>query len=330
MMSVEKILSQEEIDALLRGMENGEVNTASERPDRSGVISFDFTNQDRIIRGRMPTLEIINDHFCRLFRNNLSSALRKTIDVSSRGIEMKKFGEFIKTLPVPSSLHIFRMDPLRGYAILAVEAKLVFTLLDVFFGGSGKGTYRVEGRDFTAIESRLIHKVVAMIFSDMAKAWNSVHSVTFQHVRSEINPQFVSIVPPSDLVINIAFGVELEPFTGLFTVCVPYAIIEPVKDKLYSGFQSEQLEADRSWVTRFLDCLQEAEVEVKVELGKGKVMVQDLLRWKEGDILPLNQEVLEPLVVQVEGVPKFIGRPGICSGNKAIQIEKRARPVRIE
>ncbi|MBM4349425.1 MAG: flagellar motor switch protein FliM [Thermodesulfobacteriota bacterium] len=322
---MEKILCQEEIDALLRGMENGDVSTAPESPDRSGINRYDFNNQDRVIRGRMPTLEIINDHFCRLFRNSLSSDLRKTIDVGSRGNEMKKFGEFIKTLPVPSSLHVFRMDPLRGYAILAIEAKLVFTLLDVFFGGSGKGTYRVEGRDFTAIESRLIQKVATMIFSDMEKAWNVIHPITFQHVRSEINPQFVSIVPPSDLVINITFGVELEQFTGMITFCIPYANIEPIKNRLYSGFQSEQLEVDQTWVSRFLERLQSAEVEVKVELGKSKVMVQDLLRWKEGDVLSLNREVSDPLVVQVQGVPKFLGKPGICRGNKAIQIEGKVK-----
>lgn len=324
-MSVEKILSQEEIDALLRGMESGDVNTAKEHPDRMGIARYDFNNQDRVIRGRMPTLEIVNDHFSRLFRNSLSTALRKTVDVSSRGIEMKKFGEFIKTLPVPSSLHIFRMDPLRGHAILAVEAKLVFTLLDVFFGGSGKAQYRVEGRDFTAIESKLIHRVVVMIFSEMEKAWNVVHPITFQHVRSEINPQFVSIVPPSDLVINITFGVELEQLTGMITLCLPYAVIEPIKNRLYSGFQSEQLEVDQTWISRFLERLQSTEVEVKVELGRSKVMVQDLLRWKEGDVFSLNQEVSDPLVVQVQGVPKFTGKPGICRGNKAIQIEGRAK-----
>ncbi|MBM4307361.1 MAG: flagellar motor switch protein FliM [Deltaproteobacteria bacterium] len=326
-MSPEKILSQEEIDALLRGMENGNVSTGTEPSDRSGIKQYDFTNQDRIIRGRMPTLEIVNDHFCRLFRNSLSSALRKTIDVSSRGIEMKKFGEFIKTLPVPSSLHIFRMDPLRGYAILALEAKLIFTLLDIFFGGAGKATYRVEGREFTAIESRLIHKVATMIFSETEKAWNVVHPVRIQHIRSEINPQFITIVPPSDLVINITFTVELEQFTGMITLCIPYAIIEPIKNRLYSGFQSEQLEVDQTWISRFLEQLQTAEVEVKVELGKTKVMVQDLLRWKEGDVVSLDREVSDRLVVQVQGIPKFFGTPGICRGNKAIQIEGRTKPV---
>jgi flagellar motor switch protein FliM len=324
-MGVEKILSQEEIDALLRGMDSGEVSTTPEAYDPSRIRSYDFTNQDRIIRGRMPTLEIINDHFCRLFRNSLSSVLRKTIDVGSRGIEMKKFGEFIKTLPVPSSLHIFRMDPLRGYAIMALEAKLVFTLLDIFFGGSGKTGYRVEGRDFTAIESRLIHKISTMIFSDMEKAWQVVYPISFQQIRSEINPQFVTIVPPSDLVINITFGIELDQFTGMIKICIPYAIIEPVKNRLYSGFQSEQFEVDHTWVSRFLERLQSAEVEVKVDLGKTKVMVQDLLQWKEGDVLTLNQEVSDPLTVQIQGIPKLIGRAGICRGNKAMQIEGRIK-----
>jgi len=326
MMATEKILSQEEIDALLRGMESGDVSTTPELKDRSGISQYDFTNQDRIIRGRMPTLEIINDHFCRLFRNNLSSALRKTIDVSSKGVEMKKFGEFIKTLPIPSSLHIFRMEPLRGYAILALEAKLVFTLLDIFFGGSGKSYYRVEGRDFTAIESKLIHKVTTMIFSEMEKAWNVVHPIKILHVRSEINPQFVSIVPPSDLVINITFSAELEQFTGKIEICIPYAIIEPIKSRLYSGFQSDQLEVDQTWITRFLERLQAVEVELKVELGKSKVLIQDLLRWKEGDVISLNQVASDPLLIQVQGVPKFFGKPGMRRGNRAIQIEGRTRP----
>jgi flagellar motor switch protein FliM len=318
---MEKILSQEEIDALLRGMEGGKVDTTTETLDRSGIIAYDFANQDRIIRGRMPTLEIVNDHFSRLFRNSLSTSLRKIIDVGARGIQMLKFGEFIKTLPVPSSLHVFRMEPLRGHAILVLESKLIFTLLDVFFGGTGKTTFRIEGRDFTAIESRIIHKMVTMIFSDLEKAWNAAHPLTFQYVRSEINPQFVSIVPPSDIVITITFGVELDQFTGMVTVCIPYSIIEPIKNKLYSGYQSDQLEVDRSWIRRFLDRLKNTEVEIKVEMGKQQILVQDLLQLKVGDILPLGRDVTEPLVVEVQGVPKFLGRAGVCGENKAIQIE---------
>ena len=304
-------------------MEEGKVDTIPEQLNRSGIISYDFANQDRIIRGRMPTLEIVNDHFSRLFRNTLSSALRKAIDVGPRGVQMMKFGEFMKTLPVPSSLHIFRMDPLRGHAILVIESKLVFTLLDLFFGGSGKTSFRIEGRDFTAIESRLILRIVTMVFGDLEKAWNSVHPLTIQHTRSEINPQFVSIVPPSDLVMTIPFGVELEQFTGMVTVCIPYSTIEPIKVKLYSGYQSDQLEVDRNWIERFYDRLKSTEVEVKVELGRSRITVQDLFGLKVGDVLPLGKDVSEPLVVQVQGVPKFSARPGVYGSNKAIQIEEK-------
>jgi len=320
---MEKILSQEEIDALLHGMEEGKVDTTPEQLDRAGIIAYDFANQDRIIRGRMPTLEIINDHFSRLFRNTLSSALRKAIDVGSRGVQMMKFGEFIKTLPVPSSLHIFRMEPLRGHAILVLESKLVFTLIDLFFGGSGKTSFRIEGRDFTAIESRLIHRVVTMVFDDLEKAWNSVHPLTVQHTRSEINPQFVSIVPPSDLVMTIPFGIELEQFTGMITLCIPYSTIEPIKVKLYSGYQSDQLEVDHQWIERFYERLKNTEVEIKVELGRSQITVQDLFELKIGDVLPLKKDVSEPLFVQVQGVPKFLARPGVFGSNKAIQIEEK-------
>jgi flagellar motor switch protein FliM len=236
---------------------------------------------------------------------------------------MMKFGEFIKTLPVPSSLHIFRMDPLRGHAILVLESKLVFTLLDLFFGGSGKTSFRIEGRDFTAIESRLIQRVVAMVFGDLEKAWNSVHPLSIQHTRTEINPQFVSIVPPSDLVITIPYGIELEQFTGIITLCIPYSTIEPIKGKLYSGYQSDQMEVDHSWIERFYERLKNTEVEVRVELGRSQITVQDLFRLKVGDVIPLGKDVSDPLSVQVQGVTKFLARPGVYGSNKAIQIEEK-------
>jgi flagellar motor switch protein FliM len=318
---MEKLLSQDEIDALLHGVEGGKVDTTPGQEDRSGITPYDFANQDRILRGKMPTLEIINDHFSRLFRNSLSTSLRRNVDVGSKGNQMIKFGEFIKTLPVPSSLHVFRMEPLRGHAILVLESKLVFTLLDLFFGGSGRTAFQIEGRDFTAIESKLVQKLVGMVLTDLEKAWNVVHPLTFQYVRSEINPQFLSIVPPSDLILTVTFGVELDPFTGMMTLCIPYPTIEPIKTKLYSGFQSDLMEVDHHWMLRFLERLKTSEVEVKVELGRTQVMVQDLLHLKVGDVLSLGKEVTELLRVQVQGVPKFLGKPGIYGTNRAIQIE---------
>ena len=322
---MDKLLSKEEIDALLRGMENGEVETKPESVDQPGVVPYDFVNQYRVIRGRMAVLDVINDRFSKLFRNSLSGALRKIIDVSSKGVQMLKYGEFIKTLPVPSSLHIFKMDPLRGHALLVLESKLVFTLVDIFFGGSGKTVFQTEGREFTAIESKLIQRIVAMIFADLGKAWNAAHPLTFQYIRSEINPQYVNILHPTDLTMAIPFEVVLEQFTGLVTACIPYSTIEPIKTKLTFGYQSEQLDVDSSWVERFVDRLKTVTVGIKVELGKSQITVQDLLQLKEGDTFSLGKEVTDPLVVQVEGVPKFIGKAGAYGGNKAVQISERIK-----
>jgi len=319
---MDKILSQEEIDALLRGMSDGEVATTPEEKDESGVITYDLVNQDRIIRGRMPTLEIINDNFSRLFRNSLSLSFRKPIDVGSKGVQIMKFGEFVRTLPVPSSFHVFKIEPLRGHALLVLDSKLVFTLVDIFLGGSGKTSFEVEGREFTAIESRLIRKVVNTVFTDLEKAWNTVHPVSVHHVRSEINPKFVGIVPPTDVVIMIPFGLESEQFTGLISLCIPYAMIEPIKGKLYSAYQSDHLEIDHTWVERLSDRLRSAEVEVAVELGRRNIMVQDLLKLAVGDVLPLGTQVTDLMTARVEGVPKFLGRAGVLGANKAFQVEE--------
>jgi flagellar motor switch protein FliM len=320
---MEKILSQEEIDALLHGMSDGQVDTTPEQVDESKFASYDLTNQDRIIRGKMPTLEVINDNFCRSFRTSLSVSLRKTIDVTSRGVQMMKFGEFVRTLPVPSSLHVFRMEPLRGHALLVLDSKLVFTLVDIFLGGQGKTSFRVEGREFTAIESRLIRKVVNLIFHDLEKAWNTVHSILVRHVRSEINPQFVGIVLPSDLVIMLPFTMELDQSTGQIHFCIPYSMVEPIKGKLYSGYQSDNLEIDHRWGERLLDRIRCAEVEVVVELGRGNITVQDLLRLSVGEVLALGNEVSGLISARVEGVPKFLGRAGVVGANKAFQVEER-------
>lgn len=321
---MEKILSQDEIDALLKGMSDGNVDTAPEVKEETGIKSYDLSNQDRIIRGRMPTLEIMNGNFSRLFRNSLSLSLRKIVDVSCRGAQMQKFGEFIRNLPVPSSLHVFKMEPLRGHAILTLDSKLIFTLVDIFLGGSGKTSFRVEGREFTAIEDKIIRKVANMIYADLEKAWSSIHLVAVRHVRSEINPQFVGIVPPTDLVIMVPFAVELDQLSGGISVCIPYSMIEPIKTKLYSGYQSDQLETDRKWIERFMRHLQSAEVEITVELGKCTLMVQELLNLKNGDMLHLDQDIRNPLVGKVEGVSKFLGRAGVCGEHKAFQVESKA------
>ena len=317
------ILSQEEVDALLRGISGGEVETEVEEYHEPGeVISYDLTSQDRIIRGRMPTLEMTNEKFARMFRSTLSSLLRKVISVTAVSADMIKFGEFLKTLPVPTSLHLFRMEPMRGNAIFVVESKIIFTLVDIIFGGTGTEAFKIEGREFTAIENNLIKKVVLSALTDLEKCWKSLIDLKISYQRAEINPQFVQIVPPTDVVIVMNFEIEVEYTSGVISICIPYSMLEPIKDKLSAGFQSEQLEVDKGWSNRFKKGLMKSNVEILVELGRTSIHGKDVVNLKKGDVIQLEHYSSDPLDVYVEGIIKYKGYPGTYKGNQAVQISK--------
>ncbi|NJB67853.1 flagellar motor switch protein FliM [Desulfobaculum xiamenense] len=321
-----KILDQDEVDALLRGLSGGEIEAEAEIPeDDSGVVSFDLANQDRIIRGRMPVLEIVNDRFARLCTNALANAMRKRVDLNPISIDMSKFGDFMRSLPVPTSINIFKMDPLRGNALLVVDSRLVFALVENFFGGAGSQP-KVEGRDFTPIEQAIVDRVVKIALSNMEDAWRPVHEVHIELTRSEINPQFAAIVPPSDVVIVVTFEVELENAIGSMIACLPYATLEPIRSKLHASFQSERLEVDHAWIARFKERLLETPVELVIELGRSKITGRQLLNLDIGDILLLDTDTEELLTAEVQGVKKFFGLPGTVKGSKAFQVVREEEP----
>ncbi len=316
-----EVLSQGEVDALLRGVSEGEVETESDQPEEvSGVTPYDLTSQEKIIRGRLPTLDIINQMFSSLFRNTFSSMLRKAADVSTVSTDTIKFGEFLRSLPVPSSLHIFRMEPLRGHGLMVVESKLVSAIVDTFFGGTGSQEAKITGRDFSAIEIRMTKNVVLSALKDLEKAWKPVHAVSTNYVRSEVNPQFAAIVPPTDIVLVILFDIELENISGSITICLPYAAIEPIIPKLKAQFQSEEMEIDQVWVRRLRTELLQTEVEMVAELGVSDTTPGRLLEFKVGDTIMLGNDVTDPLFIKVEGVPKFKGFSGVSRGTKAVQV----------
>jgi len=317
-----KILEQDEVDALLRGLSGGDVETETEIPeDDSGVVAFDLANQDRIIRGRMPVLEIVNDRFARLCTNALANTMRKRVDINPISIDMSKFGDFMRSLPVPTSISIFKMDPLRGNALLVVDSRLVFALVENFFGGAGSQP-KVEGRDFTPIEQAIVERVVKIALANMEESWKPVHEVHVEMVRTEVNPQFAAIVPPSDVVIVVTFEVELENAIGSLIVCLPYATMEPIRSKLHASFQSERLEVDHIWINRFKERLMETPVEMVVRMGRTTISGRQLLYLQEGDIILLDTDEDELLEAEVEGVRKFQGLPGRVKGNKSFQIIK--------
>ena len=319
------VLSQEEVDALLQGVASDDVageKDDEEEYDPEEIVSFDLTAQDRIIRGRMPTLEIIHDRFVRLFRLTLSNALRRVVDISVRSTELIKFGEFIKTLPVPTSMNLFRMTPLRGNAMMVFETRLVFTLVEMFFGGGGDLETKTEGRDFTEIESRMIKRVIISALEDLQTSWRPVFPAQINYVRSEVNPQFVSIVPHSEIVVVVTFDIEIGRAPMSIIVCVPYSMIEPIRTRLNAGFQSEQDEKDNTWSNRFKQNLQKVDVELIAKLGEMNISVREFLNLQKNDVLYLEHETKSPISIEVNGVKKFTGFQGAYKGHKAINIDE--------
>lgn len=321
-----KVLAQDEVDALLKGLSGGEIESEQDLSgEQEGIVAFDLANQDRIIRGRMPVLEIVNDRFARLCTNALSNAVRKRVEINPISIDMVKFGEFLRSLPVPTSINIFKMDPLRGNAIMIVDSRLVFALVENVFGGAGSQP-KIEGREFTRIEQAVIDKIVKIALENMEESWRPVHDVKLELLRSEINPQFATIVPPSDVVVIITFEVELDTSLGTMIVCLPYATIEPIRSKLHASFQTERLEIDHVWLSRLKERLLETPVELKVHFGDTTITGNQLLRMQVGDVLVLDTDIEDLLSCTVAGVKKYEGIPGTLKAMKSFQIIKENEP----
>jgi flagellar motor switch protein FliM len=335
-----QVLSQAEVDALLSAVASGGNDAAAGAPPQQSsaavtadagsspavgsveVVTYDLTNQDRVIRGRMPTLDIIYERFVRLFRMSLSNSLRKIATISIISTDILKFGEFVNTLPIPSCMSILRFETLRGPAVLVVEAKLAYALVDSFFGGTDRPYTKIEGKEFTKIELSILQKVIAMAIKDLDDAWAPVHKVDISYIRTETNPQFVGIVPPSDVIISTTFEVELENASGTIAIVMPYSTIESIKAKLNSYYQTESGQVDHEWIGKLESHISAATAEVIVKLGAAEISVGDLVNLNPGDVIPLSQDADGELSFIVEGVEKFKCLFGVSRGNRAVQITR--------
>lgn len=319
----EDILSQDEIDALLRGIEGGEVETeTAETP--AGVRSYDFTSQEKIVRGKMPSLDIINERLARSFRVSLASDIRKIVDIVNVNVNITKFYDFLRSVPFPSSLNIIKLEPLRGFSLVVFDASMIFSLIEFYFGGSGKGHYKPEGREFTPIEQRIINKVLMMFLESVEEAWKPIFPLKTQYIRTEMNPQFVTIVTPVDVVIEIEFTLEIETRECKIMICIPYASVEPIKEKLYSAFMVDRDEMDMKWFIRIKEQIIRITVEVEAILGKTNIDFKTLIDLKRGDIIGLQRRTDEDIDVLIEGIPKFRGKLGTFKGNYAVKITREA------
>ncbi|MFC5740494.1 flagellar motor switch protein FliM [Dyella tabacisoli] len=317
------LLSQEEIDALLEGVDGGAVATGGDEPlPPDAVVTYDFTQQDRIVRGRLPTLEMVNDRFARFFRTGIFSVLRKTCEVSVRGVRMLKFGEYVHGLAVPSNLNLVRVKPLRGTALTVIEPRLVFSIIDNFFGGDGRYHARIEGRDFTPTENRVIQIVLAELFAAMAEAWAPVLALQFEFLNAEINPQFANIVSPTETVVVSRFHVELDGGGGEIHMTLPYAMVEPIRTLLDAGVQSDRVERDDRWAECLHEEVMDAEVQLSSLLLEMPISIGDFLRLRPGDVIPVQLPELS--TVFAEDVPVFRGRHGQANGRSAVRFHEPA------
>ncbi|MFZ5655824.1 MAG: flagellar motor switch protein FliM [Pseudomonadota bacterium] len=311
------LLSQDEIDALLHGVDSGAVEV--EPPPAPGEARpYDFASQDRIVRGRLPTLEMINERFARTWRIGLFNLLRRSADLSVRGIDLIRFGEYMHSLQVPNNLNLVKMKPLRGTGIIVFEPRLVFTTVDNFFGGAGKYHTRIEGREFTPTEMRVIQLLLRQTFADLAEAWAPVLPVEFEYVNSEVNPHFANIISPREYIVVSRFFVELEGGGGELHVALPYSMLEPIRELLDAGVQSDRVEKDENWTRALRLQLQDAEVEISSALAQRQISLRELSRLKVGDVIPI--ELPKQLTVEVENMPLFAGEFGTHNGKNAIKI----------
>ncbi len=317
-MAVHDILSQDEVDALLGGVDDGALETDNDQLDNDEARQYDFGNEDRIIRGRMPTLEMINERFSRHFRINLFNMLRRSAEISVGGVQVMKFSEYIHTLFVPTSLNLIHMHPLRGTGLIVFEPKLVFTVLDNYFGGEGRFQARIEGREFTATELRVINVVLKLCFEDLAEAWAPVMDMEFEFVHHEVNPQFANIVTPSEVVVISTFHIELDGGGGDIHVTLPYAMLEPIRELLDTGLQSDRSQDDGRWSKSMREEIMVADVTLAADLTETPLSLQKVLDLKPGDILPI--EMPKTVVAKVEDVPMFRATFGEHKSNAALKI----------
>ncbi len=315
----DNFLSQEEVDALLKGV-SGEQDEARPADDRSGVRPYNLATQERIVRGRMPTLEIINERFARLLRIGLFNFLHRSSEVSVGPVRVSKYSEFIRNLVVPTNLNLVHMKPMRGTALMVFDPNLVFLMVDNLFGGDGRFHTRVEGRDFTQTEQRIISRLLDIVFETYAKSWEPVYPVEFEYIRSEMNTQFANIATPNEVVVATTFTIELGPVSGEMHFCTPYSMIEPVRDLLTSSLQGETLEVDKRWIRLMTQQIQTAEVEIVADLGVARVTLGDILNMQAGDIIPLA--VPETVSAKVDGVPVMECSYGKLNGQYALRVEK--------
>ncbi len=313
-------LSQEEVDALLKGVTGETDAPAADEQVAGGVKPYDLGRQERIVRGRMPTLELVNERFARYLRIGLFNYMQRNTEISLGPVRVQKYSDFIRNLVVPTNLNLIQVKPLRGTGLVVLDPNLVFLVVDNMFGSDGRFHSRVEGRDFTPTEQRIIQGLLRVIFAEYERSWKPVYPLSFEYIRSEMNTQFANIATPSEIVLAVTFTIELSGASAEMHLCLPYSMIEPIRDMLSSSMHSEQLSSDKHWTTTLTRQLQSAEVELVAPLCSARITLGDIMKMKVGDVVPVS--IPETVSVAVDGVPVMECRYGLRNGQYALKVDR--------
>ena len=316
----QQILSQDEVDALLQGITGESQKLEAEEEQVGGIREYNLASQERIVRGRMPTMEIINERFARNIRVGMFNFIRKSPEVSIGGIKVQKYSAFLREIVVPTNFNIVSVKPLRGSGLIVCDPTLVFAVIDSLFGGIGKFHARIEGRDFSPTEQRVITRIVEVILAEYVKAWKGIYPLELEYQRSEMQPQFANIATPSEIVVSTSFTLEIGETSGSIYFCIPYSTLEPIRDVLYSTTVGDSSEPDRRWVNLLKAQLQSAEVELVAELGTAPATVEQLIAFKPGDFIELDLDKV--IKAKVDGVPVFDCHYGTSNGKYALKIDQ--------
>jgi flagellar motor switch protein FliM len=316
----QQILSQDEVDALLQGITGESQKLEQEEAPKEGIRDYNLAQQERIVRGRMPTMEIINERFARNIRIGLFNLIRKSPEVSVGGIKVQKYSAFLREIVVPTNFNIMAVRPLRGSGLIVCDPTLVFAVIDALFGGAGKYHTRIEGRDFSATEQRIIRRLVDVITVEYKRSWQGIYPVELDYQRSEMQPQFATVATPSEIVVCCSFTLEIGDTSGTIHFCIPYATLEPIRDILFSSIQGDSAEPDRRWVKLLTQQIQSAEVDVVAELAYAPATVEQLLALKPGDFIELDLNKI--IQAKVDGVPVFDCYYGTSNGKYALRVDK--------
>jgi flagellar motor switch protein FliM len=324
---VEQLLSQDEIDALLNTIssqddepEIAESETIAATPQKARV--FDFTKYTKGRKERLPALEFITDRLSKSLRSALTLFLEREVEINITPTQYTEYGEFIKTLPLPTNMNIVTTDNLKGFFMVIFDAKLIFCVLETVFGSTTISVPKIEGREFTKVEFNIIKKLVDLVSVEMEKAWEPVYEIRCKYSRSEINPNYITMVSPEETVVVLELSLEIADVVSWMKICVPYGILETIKGYLVSTPSREDMDMRAKWFQSLEKSVNEVPLELRAVLGKKKLSLQEFLKIKKDSVILTDTAMNEPIDVTIMNAKKVKGKMGVFRGNKAIRVEK--------